>query len=279
MSMQATSVIALFTDFGTRDAYVAQMKGAILQINLHAQLIDLNHEVMPFDIRAAAYLLDASSRYFPAATIFVAVVDPGVGSARRPLLVRTTVGNVYIGPDNGLFTRVLEREGLLEAYALTQTAYFRVPQVAPTFHGRDIFAPVAAHVTLGVPLGHFGPRLHQIVLLPQPQPRLVGCGIEGEVLHIDHFGNIITTITADWLRHVSYGQHVTCILNGNTHRVPFVRTYAEGAPHQLIGLLNSADAFELAISQAHAATSIHAQVGDRLVIRHAQEGDGTDLSL
>jgi S-adenosylmethionine hydrolase len=277
--MQETSLIALFTDFGTQDAYVAQMKGAILQINPHAQLVDLNHEVMPFDIRAAAYLLDASSRYFPVATVFVAVVDPGVGSARRALLVRTIMGQIYVGPDNGLFTDVLAREGLLEAYALTQAAYFRVHQVAPTFHGRDIFAPVAAHVTLGVPLTQFGPRLHDVVRLPQSQPRLAGSCIEGAVRYIDHFGNIITTITADWLQHVSYGQYLTCTLHNTPHRVPFVRTYAEGAPHQLIGLLNSADTFELAISQEHAATSVRAQVGDRLVVTCEQNADGTDLAL
>src|SRR4030095_15218849 len=138
-------MIALFTDFGTRDAYVAQLKGAIVSINPHAVVLDLNHEVGQFDIRQAAYLLERSAAYFPAATIFVAVIDPGVGSLRRPLLLHTGTNKLYVGPDNGLFTRVLAREGLRAAYMLQETAYYRLPDVSVTFHGRDIFGPVAAH--------------------------------------------------------------------------------------------------------------------------------------
>ena len=265
-------MIALFTDFGSRDAYVAQMKGAILCINPQAQLIDLNHEIGQFDIRAAAYVLEASVRYFPAETIFVAVVDPGVGSSRRPLLVRTQAEKWYIGPDNGLFTRVLQREGLQAAYALTQAAYFRHPQVSATFHGRDIFAPVAAHLSLGVAAAHFGPPLTALVMLPLTSPCAVGQTVSGEVVHIDHFGNVITNITADLLEALQQGQLVSLSLQGQTYTIPLVRTYAEGAPGQLIGLLNSDDAFELAVSQGQASACLTAQVGDRLVLTGDVEG-------
>jgi S-adenosylmethionine hydrolase len=260
-------MIALFTDFGTRDAYVAQMKGVILQINPHAQLVDLNHEVLPFDLRAATYLLATSAYYFPAGSIFVAVVDPGVGSSRLPLLLHTQAEKWYIGPDNGLFTGVLARERLREAYALTQPTYFRAPQVSTTFHGRDIFAPVAAHLSLGVPPAHFGPRCSEVVMLPQVQPQRVGNSINGEVRYIDHFGNVITNITADLLQDVPRGRRLTCILHDTPYHVPFVHTYAEGAPHELICLINSDDAFELAISQEAAAASVHARVGDRFALR------------
>src|SRR5262245_8426643 len=155
-------IIALFTDFGTRDAYMAQLKGAILSLQPTVQLIDLTHEVDAFDIRAAAYLLDASARYFPPGTIFVAVVDPGVGTARRPLLLTTQADKYYVGPDNGLFTRVVQREGLKAAYVLTQSAYFR-RQVSATFHGRDIFGPVAAHLARGVEPAQFGPCIEDLV--------------------------------------------------------------------------------------------------------------------
>jgi S-adenosylmethionine hydrolase len=264
---QELPMIALFTDFGSRDAYVAQMKGVILQINPHVQLVDINHEVDPFDLRAATYLLATSAYYFPAGSIFVAVVDPGVGSSRLPLLVHTQVEKWYIGPDNGIFTGVLAREGLRAAYALTQPIYFRAPQVSTTFHGRDIFAPVAAHLSLGVPPAHFGPRRSEVLMLPQAQPQRVGDSINGEVRYIDHFGNVITNITAALLQDVPRGRRVTCILHDTTYRVPFVHTYAEGAPHELICLINSDDAFELAISQEAAAASVHARIGDRFVLR------------
>lgn len=260
-------MIALFTDFGTRDAYVAQMKGAILQINPHVQLLDLNHEVGCFDVRAAAYLLALSASYFPAGSIFVAVVDPGVGSSRRPLLLHSDAQKWYIGPDNGLFTGVVTREGLQAAYALTQPAYFRDAQVSATFHGRDIFGPVAAHLSLGVPPASFGPRLSDLVTLPWAQPQVGDHGVHGEVCYIDHFGNVITNITAALLQDVPHGQRLTCILHGNTYYVSFVRTYAEGAAHALIGLINSDNAFELAIAQGQAAAAVQARVGDALVLK------------
>lgn len=270
-------MIALFTDFGTRDAYVAQMKGAIVCINPQVQLIDLNHEVGQFDLRAAAYLLEASARYFPAGTIFVAVVDPGVGSSRRPLLIHTQADKFYIGPDNGLFTRVLEGEGLRAAYILTQPAYFREPQVSATFHGRDIFGPVAAYLTLGVSPARLGSSIAEVITLPQTRPRLEDNTIVGEVLHIDHYGNVVTNITADLLGAFHFGQRLACTVGGTTYPIPFVRTYAEGAPDELIGLINSDNAFELAISRGHASTSVEVQVGDSLGLRGEVEGRGDSI--
>ena len=198
-------VIALFTDFGTRDAYVAQLKGAILSIHATAQLVDLTHEVHAFDVRAAADLLEASARYFPARTIFVAVVDPGVGTARRPVLLVTQAEKYYVGPDNGLFTRVIEREGLQAAYLLTQAAYF-LPQVSATFHGRDLFGPVAAHLARGVAPAQFGPRLAELVRLPYVRPQRMGETVIGEVIHVDRYGNIATNIPSEMLSHLVPGR-------------------------------------------------------------------------
>src|SRR5215831_10850296 len=181
--MRGVVVIALFTDFGTRDAYVAQLKGAILSIHPTAQLVDLTHEVGAFDVRAAAYLLDASARYLPAYTIVVAIVDPGVGTARRPVLLVTQAEKYYVGPDNGLFTRVIEREGLQAAYMLTQSAYFR-PHVSATFHGRDLFAPVAAHLARGVAPAQFGPHLADLVQLPYARPQRIEDTVVGEIIYL-----------------------------------------------------------------------------------------------
>jgi hypothetical protein len=257
-------MIALFTDFGTRDAYVAQVKGAILSLNPQATLLDLSHDVGQFNIQQAAYLLDKSARYFPAETIFVAVVDPGVGSSRRPLLLHTQAHKFYVGPDNGLFTWVLEREGLQAAYAPQAAAYFLTPNVSATFHGRDIFGPVAAHLSLGVAPECFGPRLTEVVMLPRARPCVVGRTITGEVLHIDHFGNVLTNITSDLLADLQCGQRVSISLHGITRTVPFLSTYAEGQQERLICLINSNDEFEVACVQGSASDTLAAQVGDRL---------------
>lgn len=260
-------LIALFTDFGQRDAYVAQMKGAILTLNPQARLIDLNHEVDPFDIRGAAYLLEASARFMPAETIFVTVIDPGVGFARRPLLLQTQAGKQYVGPDNGLFTSVLERQGLQAAYELNKSAYFREPQVSATFHGRDIFGPVAAHLSLGVEPKDVGSPVTDPFTLTSTPPHWVKQTLVGEIRHIDHFGNVITNITRADLEQVQLGDLLTCTIGLQAYVVPFVRTYAEGEAGELIALINSDDAFELAISQGNAAESVKTEIGHQVQLR------------
>jgi len=259
-------VIALFTDFGTRDAYVAQLKGAILSIHPAAQLVDLTHEVGAFDVRAAAYLLDASAHYFPARTIFVAVVDPGVGTARRPVLLVTQAEKCYVGPDNGLFTRVIEREGFQAAYMLTQSAYF-LPQVSATFHGRDLFGPVAAHLARGVEPAHFGPRLAELMQLPDARPQRLGETIVGEVIHLDHYGNIATNIPSEMLTHLVPGQWLILTLAERTHVLPFVETYEAGPQDQPVCLINSNDACEIALPHGNAAARLAVQVGDSVVLK------------
>jgi S-adenosylmethionine hydrolase len=258
-------IIALCTDFGTRDAYVAQLKGAILSIHPTAQLVDLTHEVGAFDVRAAAYLLDAAARYFPTRTIFVAVVDPGVGTARRPLLLATQAEKFYVGPDNGLFTRVMERERLKAAYVLTQSAYFRQP-VSATFHGRDIFGPVAAHLAQGVDPAHFGPRIEEVVRLPYVPPQRLGETVSGEVIHLDHYGNIATNIPSEMLTDLVPGQWLTLTLADHTQGLLWVETYGAGPQDQLVCLINSNGEFEIALPGGNAAARLGVRTGERMVL-------------
>lgn len=266
-------MIVLFTDFGTRDAYVAQLKGVILGLSPEARLVDLTHDVTVFDIREAAYLLDAAVRYFPAKTICVAIVDPGVGTARRPLLLHTHADKYYLGPDNGLFTRVIARERLHTAYVLTHTAAF-LPHVSTTFHGRDIFAPVAAHLACGVAPDVFGPPIDDVLLLTHATPRQDGASRLGEVIHIDHFGNVITNIPATMLTDLVIGQKVACTLGAHTHILPFVTTYGMQPPEQLVCLLNSSAEFELALCCGNAAQQLGAQVGDPVTIQYLRDAPG-----
>ena len=250
-------IIALFTDFGARDAYVAQMKSAILSINAELTVIDLNHEVAAFDVRQAAYLLEASSRYLPAGSIVVTVVDPGVGTARRPVLCGTQSDKWFVGPDNGVFTHVLAGQGLREAYELTAAAYF-LPRVSSTFHGRDVFAPVAAHLASGVPAAEFGPRADNLVTFPVSPAHAVGRTAVGEIVHVDHYGNVITNITPDLLPGLQVGQNVTFTIGACRWTVPFCATYGTQSEGRLVALVSSSDTLEIALTQGNAAAHVKA---------------------
>lgn len=256
-------IIALFTDFGVRDAYVAQMKGVILSINADLTVMDLNHETAVFDVRRAAYLLEASSRYLPAGSIVVTVVDPGVGTARRPVLCGTRSGRWFVGPDNGVFTHVLAEQGLREAYELAETAYF-LPQVSATFHGRDVFGPVAAHLASGVPAARFGPRLETLITFPVNLPRVVGQAVVGEIVHIDHFGNLVTNVTPDLLAGLEVGQDLSCTIDERRWTVPFCATYGTQARGRLVALISSGGTLEIARTQGEAAAHLNAPVGTRI---------------
>jgi S-adenosyl-L-methionine hydrolase (adenosine-forming) len=182
-------VITLLTDFGSTDPYVGMMKGVIATICPDANVVDLTHEVPPQDIRTGAFFLERSFRYFPAATIHVAVVDPGVGTSRKPIAVRSA-GHVFIGPDNGLLSLAAQRP---RAVTLRRASYFRT-DVSQTFHGRDVFAPVAAHLAAGVPFESLGPALRRIVALASTRPRRTQRGLKGAVVSVDRFGNLITNL-------------------------------------------------------------------------------------
>ena len=206
-------VITFLTDFGLRDGYVAAMKGAVLQIAPEATLVDVSHAVPPQDVYAAAYILSTSSPYFPPNAIHIVVVDPGVGTSRRAILLETPSAR-FLAPDNGVLTYVLQAYGarapgvngslptvtevpvpaLLHAYQLVNPTYFRL-EVSQTFHGRDIFAPVAAHLARGVPTEAFGPRLDSVLAFTLPHPEtLAGGTLQGTVIHVDTYGNLITNV-------------------------------------------------------------------------------------
>ncbi len=190
-------VIAFLTDFGLSDGYVGVMKGVALSIAPQARVLDITHDISPQDIEAGAWVLATSYRYFPEGTIFACVVDPGVGSARRPVAVHA--GKWYfVGPDNGLLSYVIAEQPVHEAVALANAAY-RLAQVSHTFHGRDIFAPAAAHLARGVSIGELGQAVDpaELQVFSIAAPALQEGRIQARVVHIDHFGNIVTNIPLD----------------------------------------------------------------------------------
>jgi len=188
------AIITLTTDFGRRDPWVGVMKGVILAVTRDVDLVDLTHEIAPHDVLEGALSLEAAVPFFPAGTVHLAVVDPGVGGARRALVVARDEQR-FVGPDNGLFTPFLLTAGW-RAFELSASE-FRLPVASRTFHGRDVFAPAAAHLALGIPPERFGVAVTDPVRLPWPASRAVADGVAGEVVHVDWFGNLVTSIGAD----------------------------------------------------------------------------------
>lgn len=186
-------IVTLLTDFGLADYFVGAMKGAVLSVNPRAQVVDITHEIPPHDIESAAFTLFAAYESFPAGTVHVAVVDPGVGSPRRPV-VAGAGGHLFVGPDNGVFGYVFARAAEPRVFHATEKKYFR-PAISTTFHGRDVFAPLAGALSLGVEPATLGPPVSDYLKLPFPAPRRLPEGaLEGSVIHVDRFGNCVTNI-------------------------------------------------------------------------------------
>ncbi|MGF1535766.1 MAG: S-adenosyl-l-methionine hydroxide adenosyltransferase family protein [Elainellaceae cyanobacterium] len=247
--------IALLTDFGTQDAYVGVMKGVIAAIAPQVTCIDLTHAVPPQDIRAAQFHLLTAYPYFPSGTIFLVVVDPGVGSDRRAVAVQFPQC-VVVCPDNGLLTALLGRhpEEAVEAVELTNPAYWRAPAPSLTFHGRDIFAPVAAHIASGEPLVRLGQPISPASLVQRPDLRLPQQATSGVIQHVDRFGNLISTISAAAAKP---GQ----VVQMGDRRISIGKTYSSAAPGALIALIGSHGWVEVAANGARASDVLQVEVG------------------
>lgn len=257
-------VIALLTDFGTQDYFVGAMKGVILSIAPDVPIVDITHEIPPQDIRAAAFTLAACYRDFPKGTIFVAVVDPGVGSDRRSICV-DAAGYRFLGPDNGSLTFVLDDE--TRVFHLTNEKFFLRP-VNQTFHGRDVFAPVAAHLAKGIALAEFGPEIDDPVRFDSTPPRKISDSeIEGQILHIDRFGNLISN-----LGRADLSGGFTLEINGqeiSDHR----KFYSERPAGELFSIFGSAGYLEISSFRASAAERLRARVGDKITVTIISKGN------
>lgn len=279
--MNKTPIIVLLTDFGLADAYVGTMKGVMLSLCPAARLIDLTHAVESQNIRQAAYLLLTAFRHFPAGTIFLVVVDPGVGTSREPIAVETDHG-FYIAPNNGVLSYVLKQIEVRRAVVLDNPAY-QLAQVSKTFHGRDIFSPAAAHLANGVPLARLGPACPTIIRLDDPILEVSADQIRGEVLHVDHFGNLITSIgilswTGDnWLRlDPQFGQNdplprlnaAACQITVGTQTLASIHsTYGAVSPGTLTALVGSSGQLEIGVNQGHAAQTLGVSAGDPVLLK------------
>lgn len=252
------AIITLLTDFGMKDPFVGVMKGVILSICPQAQLVDLSHEVPPQSVLAGAFLLKSSIGYFPKGTVHLAVVDPGVGSARKAVALKSR-GHLFVGPDNGLFPSALKEWGIEQAVELTQEKY-QLPNPGATFHGRDIFAPAAAYLAKGVLMNKLGVKQNNWIWREIPKPYQTAQGWTGQVLWVDHFGNLITNLEKKHLSktfRLKIGKTVT--LNLATH-------YAAVKKGTLVALVGSSGTLEISINGGNAAQKLGAGIGASVLL-------------
>jgi len=273
-------VIALLTDFGTTDIYVGVMKGVILSIDPQAQIIDITHDIQPQNVRQAAFALLNSYRYFPEGTLFLTIVDPDVGTDRKPIVVQAGK-YTFVAPDNGVLSYVLYE--IRDAFAIElNNPTYQLATVSSTFHGRDIFAPAAAHLAKGVALRAMGTPMLYPVTLPEPTLSVSPKKITGEVMHIDHFGNLITSI--GYLRWVAperltlnkrFGEFATAPVPATTAIVGvgdsvitgIRRTFGEAGRGDVLALVESNGYLEIAVNQGSAAARLDVSIGDRIELQ------------
>lgn len=263
------ATICLFTDFGWDDSYVAQLKGVIVTIDPNARLLDLTHTVAPYNITEGAYLLDQCAAEFPAGTIFVAVIDPGVGTDRDPILIETAKEKYFVGPDNGLFARVIQNEGLLHAWKLDKPEFFRSGDQSRTFHGRDIFGPIAAHLAAGTPPDRLGTEVKTLNTPSAPEPTFNGGVIDAQVLHIDRYGNIVLSVKSDseLTARLKEGTLVRISVGRENFSAPFVKTYGEVDKGRLLMLFGSSGQLEISVNQGSAVHQIRVEPGTSIFLK------------
>jgi len=258
-------IIGLLSDFGLRDSYVAEMKAAILSRCPEARLLDISHEIRKFDVRMGAFVLASAARSFPKDSIFLAVVDPGVGSERMSLVVESD-RSLYVGPDNGLLMLAALRERVRCVYRIDNVRYLATVASA-TFHGRDIFARVVGDLATGIPPSEIGPRTPDYVKPEFHKPVVEKEFINGEVLHVDDFGNVVTNIDESNIRAIGLGDRMILRAGRRRMRLQLVRTYDE-IPEGCVGCLFGSHGFlEIAMKMKRASRFMHVRAGSKLAIK------------
>ncbi len=248
--MKPSGVITLMTDFGLADPYVAMMKGVILSVNPHARLVDITHQVPPGAICEGARVIREAYRFFPPGTIHLGVVDPGVGSDRRPIAAEAD-GHAFVGPDNGLFWPVL-MDAADSRIVCLQAERFFLPSVSATFHGRDVFAPVAAHLSIGVELEELGGPVTDPRPVSLPVVQIKGESLQGQIIHVDHFGNLVSNIASEVLNRF-LGSSGPSIHVGGLRLQRVDRAYADVEEGQPLALVNSSNLLEVAVNMGRAS--------------------------
>lgn len=259
-----SKIITLTTDFGLRDPYVAEMKAVILNKSPNASIVDIAHQIEKFNIKMGAYTLAAASPYFQKGTIHVAVIDPGVGTKRKPILIQTKQG-YFIGPDNGVLTLAAKSQGLRHIYRI-ENLKFMLPRISYTFHGRDVFAPAAAHLANGISPSEFGHEIHKIATPKFAKITKRKNMLIGEVIHIDGFGNIITNLREKDCELMGIKKTVKLKLKNTRLKLKLCKAYSEVKARQPLVIIGSHNFLEISINQGNAAENFQTRVGDKVTL-------------
>ncbi|PXF59530.1 MAG: hypothetical protein C4B58_02855 [Deltaproteobacteria bacterium] len=256
-------ILAFLSDFGFKDPYVGIIKAVVLGINPALRIVDISHQVAPQDVISGSFILGSAFREFPPRTVFLAIVDPGVGSQRIGLLA-VTEHYTFLAPDNGLLSMVFRYSKKVTCFSIENTHYFKRP-VSDTFHGRDIFAPVAAHLSLGAEPHSFGPPCPDPVQLPWPEPIVRDQYIKGEVIYIDGFGSLILNIPSKLIQHRKPVRKQFKV-NIKGMELSIFNTYSDAAKDKPLALIGSSGFLEIAVNQGSAAEMFSADVGEPVVV-------------
>jgi S-adenosylmethionine hydrolase len=258
-------IITLTTDFGIRDPYAGALKGAILSVNPDATIVDITHSIGPGNVIEGAFALLGAYQFFPKGTVHVAVVDPGVGGKRMPILIETS-RFFFIGPDNGVLTLAASRDRIRRAVELKEERYFLKP-VSHTFHGRDIFGPVAGHVSKGTGIRRFGPNITEnaVKAIGLPRIQTKKTGLTGSVVHIDSFGNLITNITSDAVNW-RFEEVIVSVKRASIKGIK--DTYGVAPEGALVALIGGAGFLEIAVNKGSAKERLKADIGAIVSLRH-----------
>ena len=261
-------VIALLSDLGNKDFYVGALKGTIYSIYPDAVVVDITHQISPYNIKEGALTLYLAEREFPAGTIFVAAVDPGVGTGRRPIVVLSLDGKYFVGPDNGIFNFIYREAGVQRVYQIKNPKWMRQARVSKTFHGRDFFAPVAAHLAAGWPVEEVGPEMKDYMLLSLNPVVKKGNRIKSEVTAIDRYGNARLNVSEKLFGSLGLtpGEEVVVRLKNETVKVKWVSTYGKVPVGASLLLISSTGFLELAVNKGSAARKYGLGIGARVTI-------------
>jgi len=265
-------IIAFLTDWGTRDFYVGAAKGVAYSVFPEARLVDITHEIEPYNIMEGAVTLLLAAREFPSGTVFVAVVDPGVGTERRPIAVRTADGRFFIGPDNGIFTMVMQEFGVEEVRTITNRAFMRPGPTSYSFHGRDIFTPTASNLAAGRKFAEVGPVAAEVILLDIKAARVENGKAYGEIVLVDQYGNLQANIGRELLAELelNYGDIALVTVGGKTIPSKFVNTYGDVPEGDHLIFIASTDWVEISINMDDAKAAFGAQIGSPVMIEKAR---------
>ncbi|MGH9775108.1 MAG: SAM hydrolase/SAM-dependent halogenase family protein [Candidatus Acidiferrales bacterium] len=260
----ARPIITLTTDYGTQDHLAGTMRGVILNINPDAEVVDITHGVRPYDILDGALAIGLSYRYFPPRTIHVVVVDPGVGTPRRPIVVSSD-NHYFVAPDNGVLSVVYDIDPGFSAWHITSEHYFLQP-LSRTFHGRDVFAPVAAWLTKTGQCEPFGEQVQDVVRFALPKPKPEGNQLKGIILRVDNFGNLLTNLSPADAPQIAETDAKFKIRTGSGEVTRMVATFGEGGPGEVVGVIGSSGYLEISINRGNAARTLGAQRGSEVTL-------------